>query len=125
MALPYSAQALHLASQPEVPIIHFAIGAHLLPLIRQAGGDVIGIDFHTDLAAAWQRLGDGVAVQGNLDPALLTGPFEAVQAQTARILDSVRGHAGHIFNLGHGVLKETPPENVAALVRLVHDYFRT
>jgi len=124
-ALPYSAQALQAARQPSVPIVHFAIGAHLLPLVKEGGGDVIGMDFRVELAEAWRRLGDGVSVQGNLDPAILTGPVEEATKQAAKILDSVRGRAGHIFNLGHGVLKETPVTNVAALVDFVHQYSRT
>ena len=83
---------------------------------------MIGIDAQTDLADAWARLGPGVAVQGNLDPELLKGPVEPMRREAARILDSVRGRPGHIFNLGHGVPKETPPEHVAALVDFVHRY---
>ena len=125
LAMPYSAQALSLAWQPAVPIIHFAIGAHLLPLVKQAGGDVIGVDQHIALDEVWRRLGYDVAVQGNLDPSLLLGPAEEMKKRAALILDSVRGRRGHIFNLGHGVLKETPVENVAALLDFVHQHTRT
>ena len=83
---------------------------------------MIGVDHHVALADGWRTLGDDVAVQGNLDPALLLGPPEPMMQEARRILDSVRGRPGHIFNLGHGVLKETPPENVAALVNLVHEH---
>ena len=122
--LPHSAAAIRAArADGGVPLIHFGTRTGpLLPLLREAGGDVIGVDAQTDLADAWARLGAGVAVQGNLDPELLKGPVEPMQREAARILDSVRGRAGHIFNLGHGVLKETPPEHVAALVDFVHGY---
>jgi uroporphyrinogen decarboxylase len=123
-ALSYSAHALHSVRNSSVPSIHFAIGAHLLSLVKEAGGDVIGVDFHIGLANAWQRLGTDVAVQGNLDPSPLLGPVSEAKRQAAQILDSVRGRNGHIFNLGHGILKETPVSNVAELVNFVHEYTR-
>ena len=88
--------------------------------MRDAGGDVIGVDAQTDLAEAWRRLGDGVAVQGNLDPDRLLDEPAAFEEAAALILDGVRGRRGHIFNLGHGVRKATPPEHVDRLVRFVH-----
>jgi uroporphyrinogen decarboxylase len=121
-AMPFSARALAAVSAPAVPVIHFAIGAHLLPLVKQAGGTVMGVDHHVELADAWRILGDDVAVQGNLDPTLLLGPADPMKREAARILDSVRGRRGHVFNLGHGVIKETPVENVAELVHLVHEH---
>jgi uroporphyrinogen decarboxylase len=93
----------------------------MLELIREAGGDVIGVDWRIDLDAAWARL-DGAAVQGNLDPAALFASWDVLKAQAARVLDAAGGRAGHIFNLGHGILPETPTENVRRLVDFVHEY---
>jgi uroporphyrinogen decarboxylase len=95
---------------------------YVLPLIRAAGGDVIGIDWRIDLAQAWQILGDEVSVQSNLDPVALFADWEALQARARHILDSVNGKPGHIFNLGHGILPETPVDNVRRLVDFVHEY---
>jgi uroporphyrinogen decarboxylase len=106
---------------PGVPVIHFGTGtATLLELMREAGGDVIGLDWRVDLREAWQRLGD-VAVMGNLDPVTLFTNREIIRAQAKRILESADGRPGHIFNLGHGILPETPVENVIALVDAVHE----
>jgi uroporphyrinogen decarboxylase len=105
-----------------VPRTHFGLGtAGLLRLQAAAGGDVIGLDWRIALDEGWALVGDR-AVQGNLDPALLLGPFEAV-ADTARwILDLAAGRSGHIFNLGHGVLPETDPDDLRRLVDLVHEH---
>jgi len=105
-----------------VPVIHFATGASgMLELMREAGGDVIGIDWRIDLGSAWRRIGYDVGVQGNLDPAALFAPSAENRERVARILEAARGHPGHIFNLGHGILPDTPVENVKALVDMVHD----
>ena len=122
--LPHSKRAIEIAtSERDVPLIHFGTGtAGMLPLLKAAGGDVIGVDWRIDLATAWDQLGEGVAVQGNLDPVLLFAPVSEIKKQTARILDSVKGKPGHIFNLGHGILQHTPVEHVAALVDFVHEY---
>jgi uroporphyrinogen decarboxylase len=105
-----------------VPVIHFGTGtAALLELMREAGGDVIGIDWHVELADAWRRVGYDVAVQGNLDPVALFAPPEEIRRRVARILADAGGRPGHIFNLGHGVLPETPPEHVATLIDAVHE----
>ena len=104
-----------------VPIVHFGVGtAGLLGLQARAGGDVIGLDWRIGLADGWTRVGER-GVQGNLDPTLLLGPFEAT-AQAARwVLEQAAGRPGHIFNLGHGVLPGTDPDDLARLVDLVHD----
>jgi uroporphyrinogen decarboxylase len=121
--LPYSHRVIEIASQGEVPIIHFGTNTSaMLPLIQAAGGDVIGVDWRIDLAQAWRILGDGVSVQGNLDPVALFADWEALTARARHILDGVQGKPGHIFNLGHGVLPETPVENVRRLVDFVHEY---
>jgi uroporphyrinogen decarboxylase len=105
----------------DVPVIHFGTGtATLLELQRDAGGHVIGLDWRVDLAQAWERLGPHVAVQGNLDPAVLLAQWPIVEEHARRILQRAGGRPGHIFNLGHGVLPNTPVDNVRRLVDLVH-----
>jgi uroporphyrinogen decarboxylase len=107
---------------PETPLIHFGTGtAMLLELMREAGGDVIGLDWRARLDEAWQRLGYNVGVMGNLDPVMLFANQDHLRAQARRILDQAAGRPGHIFNLGHGILPETPVENVIALVETVHE----
>ena len=104
------------------PVIHFGTGTSgLLELMRAAGGDVIGLDWRVDLAEGWQRVGYDVGVQGNLDPVALFAPRDEIRDRTARILDGARGRNGHIFNLGHGILPNTPVDNVIALVDMVHE----
>ncbi|MBC7293359.1 MAG: uroporphyrinogen decarboxylase, partial [Thermoleophilia bacterium] len=121
--LPYSRQVIETASGTGVPVIHFSLGTNgMLELIRQAGGGVIGVDWRVDLAAAWARLGPDVALQGNLDPAALLAPWPELKRRAAQVLDAASGRPGHIFNLGHGVLPETPPDNVRRLVDFVHEY---
>ena len=115
-------QALVRAVTPGVPVIHFGTGtAALLPLLREAGGDVIGLDWRVDLDAGWAAVGHDVAVQGNLDPAVLLAKPPYIRQRVKDILDRAGGRPGHIFNLGHGVLQETPVEHVKALVDLVHE----
>jgi uroporphyrinogen decarboxylase len=114
---PYSARIL---AELSVPTIHFATGAsHLLPELRAAGGDVIGLDWRLPLAAGWALVGEDRGVQGNLEPALLLGPFERVSAEAHRILGEAAGRPGHVFNLGHGVLPETDPDALTRLCELV------
>jgi uroporphyrinogen decarboxylase len=104
-----------------VPVIHFGTGtAALLELMREAGGDVIGLDWRVRLDEAWQRLGE-TAVMGNLDPVTLFAGQDFIRVEVRRILDSAANRPGHIFNLGHGILPETPVENVIALVEAVHE----
>jgi uroporphyrinogen decarboxylase len=115
-------QALVRALTPGVPVIHFGTGtAALLPLMRAAGGDVIGLDWRVDLDAGWAAVGHDVAVQGNLDPAVLLAKPSYFRQRVKDILDRAGGRPGHIFNLGHGVLQETPVEHVKALVDIVHE----
>lgn len=104
-----------------IPVILFGVGtAALLEELAEAGGTVIGVDWRVPLDTAWSRLGDSVAIQGNLDPAVLLAPFEVVVEHAARILRQAGGRPGHIFNTGHGLLPETPPDTVARLVDWVH-----
>src|SRR5207247_2636045 len=94
---------------------HFGTGtAGLLEAMRAAGGDVIGLDWRVDLDAAWARLGHDVAVQGNLDPVALLAPIPEIRARAAAILAQAANRPGHIFNLGHGILPETPVDPVPA-----------
>ncbi|PYM67714.1 MAG: uroporphyrinogen decarboxylase [Candidatus Rokuibacteriota bacterium] len=115
-------RALIRALTPGAPVIHFGTGtAALLPLLRAAGGDVIGLDWRVDLDAAWASVGHDVAVQGNLDPAVLLAKPPYIRQRVKDILDRAGGRPGHIFNLGHGVLPSTPVEHVRALVDIVHE----
>ena len=110
---------------PGVPVIHFGTGtAALLELMREAGGDVIGLDWRVRLDEGWQRVGHDVAVMGNLDPVALFAEREELLAHAKRVLNQAGGRAGHIFNLGHGILPETPVENVIALVDFVREFGR-
>ena len=104
------------------PVIHFGTGtSSLLELLREAGGDVIGLDWRVRLDEGWQRIGHDTAVMGNLDPVALFANREHLRGQVKLLLDQAGGRAGHIFNLGHGILPETPVENVIALVHAVHE----
>ena len=107
---------------PSVPSIHFGTDTgSLLELQRDAGGSVIGLDWRVDLATVLGRLGPEVAVQGNLDPVVLFAPLPEIERQARRILAQAAGRPGHIFNLGHGILPQTPVDHVRALVDMVHD----
>jgi uroporphyrinogen decarboxylase len=104
-----------------VPLIHFGTGtATLLRLMREAGGDVIGVDWRSNLDDAWAIVGHDVAVQGNLDPVSLFAPLSEIERRVEDILRRAAGRPGHIFNLGHGILPNTPMEHVAATVEMVH-----
>jgi uroporphyrinogen decarboxylase len=110
------------ALTPGVPVIHFGTGtAGLLPTLREAGGDVIGLDWRVDLDEAWARVGHDVAVQGNLDPAALLAPPDEIRRRVRAILARAGGRPGHVFNLGHGVLPETPVDHAVAMVDAVHE----
>jgi len=122
--LPHSA-AVSAALCPRVPMIHFGtMTGSLLELMREAGGDVIGLDWRVDLGEAWARLGYGVGVQGNLDPVALFAGVPEIRRRVRAILDQAAGRPGHIFNLGHGILPETPVDHVRALVDAVHEMSR-
>lgn len=119
--LPYTKQMIG-GITPGTPVIHFGTGtAMLLELMREAGGGIIGIDSRVELDAAWDRLGDGVGVQGNLDPIVLYAGQPYIRERVERVLAQARARHGHIFNLGHGLLPDTPYDNVVALVQMVHD----
>lgn len=105
-----------------LPLIHFAHGAnHLLEMVADAGGDVIGLDWRCDLDKAWKRVGYDKAVQGNLDPVALFGSKDFIRRRVKDILDQAAGRNGHIMNLGHGILQQTPLENAAEFINATHE----
>jgi uroporphyrinogen decarboxylase len=121
-AAPASARVLGALRAAGVPTIHFGTGtATLLGAMAAAGGDVIGLDWRMPLDEGWALLGEGAAVQGNLDPVVLLGPWERVESATRDILARADGRPGHIFNLGHGVLPNTDPDQLGRLVELVRE----
>jgi len=106
----------------DVPVIHFGVGTgHLLDLMREAGGDALGVDHRLPLDDAWSTIGHDRAIQGNLDPAALLGPWEVVERKARDVLARAGDRDGHVFNLGHGVLPGTPVEHLQRLVDLVHE----
>lgn|SRR5487761_20273 len=108
--------------RPGIPVIHFGTGTGLLlDQMREAGGSVIGLDAHVELDQAWQWLGPNIAVQGNMDPIVLYAEPPFIRQRALKILRQAAGRPGHIFNLGHGILPETPVEHVIELVRAVHE----
>ena len=121
--LPYSKKVLDAAHATGVPVINFGTGmATLLPLMRQAGGDVIGLDWRVPLDNGWQTIGHDRAVQGNLDPVALFAPITEMKKRIHDVLRRAEGRPGHIFNVGHGILQHTPEENVKAAVEIIHEY---
>jgi uroporphyrinogen decarboxylase len=119
--LPYTTKLINGLNRMGTPIIHFVKGAGtMLDTVQQAGGDVMGLDWHTDLGKARDVLGPRMAVQGNLDPTVLYAPREIIEAEVQRVLDENADRPGHIFNLGHGILPTVPPENAIYMVECVH-----
>ncbi|HVX16506.1 MAG TPA: uroporphyrinogen decarboxylase [Acidimicrobiales bacterium] len=124
--LPATRKVLEGIADLGVPRIHFGVGTgELLPSLRDAGADVVGIDWHVLLDDARARLGPDVSLQGNLDPACLLAPWDVVAQRTRDVLRRAGGHPGHVFNLGHGVLPEVDPEVLHQVVELVHAEGRT
>ncbi len=120
--LPHT-KAIIDAVTPGVPVIHFATGnPALMPLLSQAGGAVIGVDWRIRLDDAWEAVGHDRAVQGNLDPTVLLAGHDEIRRRAKEVLDQAAGRPGHIFNLGHGVLQQTPVENAIALIDAVHEF---
>ncbi|CAG0927692.1 uroporphyrinogen decarboxylase [Thermoflexales bacterium] len=121
--LPHSRFIIEQVQRTGVPLIHFGTDtATLLPLLKEAGGDVIGLDWRVDLDRGWETIGLERAVQGNLDPVALFAPRAELERRVRRILEQAANRPGHIFNLGHGILPETPVENVKAVVEMVHEF---
>lgn len=110
------------AMPADTPVINFLTGnPALLPLLREAGGQVLGIDWRVDLKDAWATVGHDKAVQGNLEPLCIFADLDTLRRRTKDVLDAAEGRPGHIFNLGHGVLPDMNPEHVKALVKMVHE----
>jgi uroporphyrinogen decarboxylase len=119
--LPYVKQIIN-GITPGVPVINFATGnPALLPLLAEAGGSVIGIDWRVRLDDAWRTVGYDRCVQGNLDPLVLLADKDEIRRRAKEVLDQAAGRPGHIFNLGHGVVQQTPVGNAVALVEIVHE----
>jgi uroporphyrinogen decarboxylase len=120
--LPHVAHILKSVEQAGVPVIHFGTGTtSLLELQKEAGGNVIGIDFRSTLTEAHRRLGDDVAYQGNLEPMLLLAPWDLLARRTASILEEGKKLPGHVFNLGHGIVPQVDPNVVTRLVEFIHE----
>ena len=119
--LPYTRQVIA-GVKPGVPVINFSTGtSSYLEIVSEAGGDVIGVDWRVDLGDAWSRIGFHKGIQGNLDPLILFADPSTIRARALRLLEKTAGRPGYIFNLGHGILPETPVDNVLALVDAVHE----
>ena len=119
--LPHSRRVFEGVADTCVPRIHFGVGTgEILPLMAEAGADVVGVDWRVPLDEARRRLGPDAILQGNLDPAICLGPPEIVEAEVADVLSRNGGHPGHVFNLGHGVLPETNPAVLERVVAQVH-----
>jgi uroporphyrinogen decarboxylase len=120
--MPYSARVLERAGALGVPRIHFGVGTgELLGLMGEAGADVVGVDWRVPLVDGIDRVGER-AVQGNLDPALVFAPTEVMLAKAAEIIEAGRSAKGHVFNLGHGVIPTTDPDQLARLTEFVQSY---
>jgi uroporphyrinogen decarboxylase len=121
-ALPYARQVIDEVSQTGLPVIYFSLGTGgMLETVGTCGADVIGLDWRVDLGASRRRLAPDVAVQGNLDPVALLAEWPELKGRATEVLASAAGQPGHIFNLGHGVLQQTPADNVRRLVDFVHE----
>ncbi len=121
--LPYSEMLIRQIQSTSVPVIHFGTGnGAFLELFHSAGGDVLGLDWRVRLDEAWERIDEEAAVQGNLDPIALLAPLPALRRKVEDILSRAGGRPGHIFNLGHGIVPQTPVDNVKAVVAMVRDY---
>jgi len=121
--LPRTTDLISRLKATGAPVIYFGTDtATLLAAMKETGADVMGLDWRIPLDEAWTRLGDAGAVQGNLDPVVLMSAWKVVKARAEDVLDRAGGRAGHIFNLGHGILPETPVENVKRLAQLVQEH---
>ena len=118
--LPYTREIFSTISG--VPRIHFCADSHsLVEAFHATGADVLSVDWRVGVAEVWQRCPGGMAVQGNLDPAAALAGGREMEARVVAILEAARGRKGHVFSLGHGVLRETDPENLRRIVKIVHE----
>lgn len=123
--LPHTKRLIAEVAEAGVPVINFSNNTSgMLDLVAQAGGDVMGLDWRIDMDRAIAALSDGVAVQGNLDPMTLFAPVDVIERKVVDILERVGKRPGHIFNLGHGIHKDTDPAHARALVEFVHEHSR-
>ncbi|MFY9979169.1 MAG: uroporphyrinogen decarboxylase family protein, partial [Candidatus Sulfotelmatobacter sp.] len=121
--LPHVTKMVRRLQQSGAPIIYFGTdSATLLPAMNETGADVIGLDWRIPLDQGWSALEHRCGVQGNLDPVLLFADWKELKSRAEYILHLAAGRPGHIFNLGHGILPETPVENVKNLARFVQEY---
>ncbi len=121
--LPYTKRVIDGVKSTGVPVINFSTGtSSMLPLVKQAGGDVLSFDWRINLDQAWQTIGHDTAIQGNLDPNVLFAPIPVIKQRVEDILRRAEGRPGHIFNLGHGILQHTPVDHVKAVVDMVHGW---
>jgi len=121
-ALPYTRRLVQALEARGTPVIHFATGAAgLLRAMQEAGASVLGVDWRIPLGRAWEEVGYAPAIQGNLDPVALFAPQDELRLRVEAVLREAAGRPGHIFNLGHGILPNTPVENVRAVVEWVHE----
>jgi uroporphyrinogen decarboxylase len=119
---PYNTRLLQLLVGANVPTINFSTGTFpYLEEVAACGGEVIGVDWRMPLAAAWAKVGEEKAVMGNLDPVALLAPWRELKFRVDQVLAGANGRNGHIFNLGHGILPDTPVDNVRLLVDYVHE----
>jgi uroporphyrinogen decarboxylase len=120
--LPHNREIFQELRKEGIPSINFGTGtAGFLELLKEAGGDVISVDWRVTLKEAWRRIGSDVGIQGNLDPVALLAPWSVLQKKAEEILDDANKSPGHIFNLGHGILPSTPEDSVKALADFVHE----
>ena len=119
---PHNRKLFEALRAADVPVINFSTGTTLyIEDVASAGGDIIGVDWRLPLGRSWERIGFDRPIQGNLDPVALLAPWPELRARTDEVLGQAAGRPGHIFNLGHGVLPQTPPDNVKRLVDYVHE----
>ncbi len=122
-ALPYTARLIRAIQSKGVPAITFATGtSSYLLTMQEAGADVLSVDWRIPLGHAWAAVGYEPAIQGNLDPAALFAPWKELRPRVEAVIDQAAGRPGHIFNLGHGIMVETPVDNVIAVIKHVHEY---
>jgi len=119
---PYNTKLFDMLKRAGVPVINFSTGTFpYLEDVAECGGEVIGVDFRMPLGAAWEKIGQVRAIQGNLDPMTLLAPWRELQFHVDSVLEGAGGRPGHIFNLGHGIHQTTPVDTIRRLVNYVHE----